>query len=202
MSGVEYIKTNPTFVDEGVSLLLDQFSNSPNIQKVLEIALSGEKEFQELLVAIAEETLLTNAVGTQLDEIGTQMGVRRLTDDDNKYRTAIRLAGLRRTHKITKEGILSLLRQVVGDHEAEMYTGLNHVVEITLQADCYDDNVSDTQDLKEIMPLNTNLRILKAEGALMGFEGSPARNLGLASVSNREVGGGLPSITFRTDTRG
>lgn len=202
MAGVDYIQENPNFIEEGMELLLNQFENSTTLKTILEIAMEGEQEFQSLLVQLAEETTLNNAVGEQLDEIGLQMGVGRTTDDDEQYRGQIRLAGYSRSHEITREGTLELLRRVVGDTEAEVYNGLYHLVEVAIQAVCYDENVSDPSSIYDLMPLNTNLRIVKAEGALFGFEGSPSRNLGFSTVTNRESGGGLPSIAFRTDTRG
>lgn len=201
MSTVDYIQTNPDLIEESKELLLDQFKNSPNVNTLLEIALSGEVDFNTLLVELAEETTLVNAVGEQLDEIGRQMGVPRTTDDDTQYRALIRLTGRRRTHNISKEGIIELLGLLIGTDEVEVYNGLNHVVEITVIRSCFDENVQDGESIASLMPLNTNLRILGSDGVLFGFENASNSKGGFSSVADRTAGGGFASIRFRTDKR-
>lgn len=72
------------YATDSKSKLLQQFKNKPKFAAWLEIHSAFATELEQVLLTIDAQRDLANAVGVQLDKLGSLMGVQRhgLSDDD------------------------------------------------------------------------------------------------------------------------
>lgn len=193
MATVEYIKQNPTLLEDTQDLLLSQFEESTNIQKLLSVAVSAFQDVERSTVELATGRLLTEAVGAQLDEIGGQLGVARLTASDEGYRTAIKVAGRSRNSAITRDALVELLGLLAGNSATDIYRGVAHYVDLTIISSCVSPELIGPQ-IQGVFPLNTKLRIVAKEAVPFGFEGDDgSQGFGAYPVDNGYGDGGRMS---------
>lgn len=170
MATVDYIEQNPDLLTETKDLLLSQFELSTNIQGLVSVAVAAFQEVERSAVELAVERLLVNAVGAQLDEIGGQLGVSRLTATDEQYRSAIKIAGRSRHSAIDRDSLVELLSLISGNDVTDIYKGVAHYVDLSMIAYCIDPALTGPQ-IQDVFPLNTKLRVVAKEGTPFGFDG-------------------------------
>ena len=71
------------------NLLIEQFKNSPNLKKLLEIYVDELQEIEDALAEIMESRNLETTIGAQLDIVGERVGENRTSSDDDEYRALI-----------------------------------------------------------------------------------------------------------------
>lgn len=190
MATVDYIEQNPDLLTETQDLLLSQFELSTNIQGILSVAVTAFQEVERSAVELAVERLLVNAVGVQLDEIGGQLGVSRLTATDEEYRSAIKVAGRSRHSNIDRDSLISLLSLISGNDVTEVYKGYGHYVDLSMLSSCIDPALTGPQ-IQDAFPLNTLLRVVAKEGIAFGFDGDDdAEGFGAYPADNGFGNGG------------
>lgn len=167
MANVDYIQV--TDLEQKIKdLNLNQFKNSENINKLLSIFAALNLEEQQEWVALAEERILINAVGEQLDEIGRQLSLPRYSSTDGEYRTRLLLASKRRSADITRDEIVELIAIASGDEDPNVYLGEKHRVDVTVLAACISGEEG-ARELERYFPINTSLKVVGIAGMYFGF---------------------------------
>jgi hypothetical protein len=80
---------NPNRVSEAQGNLIDQFRNHVNIDAFVKAFAQQSQDLETAAFEVLEDTLLTTSVGTQLDNIGSVVGVERGGKNDADYRIRI-----------------------------------------------------------------------------------------------------------------
>jgi len=82
----EILKIND-HVDQGLNRRLEQWKDKINLEKVLSSLMAGVQESETMFFDLLNKRLdLNQAVGEQLDQVGTIVGQDRLNFDDDFYR--------------------------------------------------------------------------------------------------------------------
>ena len=123
-----------THVDDGIKRLVYALSCAPELKRLLTIFLTKIQEMEDVMDAVRPSTLfrVDTAVGVQLDQLGTILGLSREGWDDATYRIYLRTQSLlilpdRRTQRKLLEVIRSLMNTEAGtilysEYRAKTYT--------------------------------------------------------------------------------
>jgi hypothetical protein len=76
-------------VGEAQGNLIEQFRDQPNIEAVLEALVTQCQGIEDVGFEIITETVISTAVGAQLDGLGDLVGIERGGSNDNEFRTRI-----------------------------------------------------------------------------------------------------------------
>lgn len=191
---VDFIKTNPIYLDDAAALVLNEFQDKQIYMAIINLIAKTQQEFEELLVQLGESRRLPIAVGEQLTEIGRQVGIQRTVEDDNDFRTAIYLASIKRTSDGTRDSVLEALHVSTG-YWPILYSGLYRQADVGLAGEILP-SYETIQEIINILPLNTAYRISKLPrtGKPFGFNNnSNAFGFGSRSKVGGDVGG-MPSL--------
>lgn len=194
MSGVDYVVANSDIESETKDLVLRQFYDSDNIQKLIEIIADEFESYEEMAESLFTAFLLENAEGVVLDYIGEFLNYPRDNRSDDDYRTAILIAAIGSSSSITRDSIQNLINIVTGGLGGYTYNGSFHDLYVYAQESCLDSSQIGTF-LDKYLPINTQASIILESGAGFGFEGNPSA-LGFGtvdSVDNNTGAGGLAS---------
>lgn len=105
-------KTNHS--EEMKNLLLYQFANSPNIQKMLEIYGDQVQELEIEYFKLLESLGIDTATDYALDVIGKEVGELRQGKNDTDYRSAILTKIFINNASGTPEEVISASKQITG----------------------------------------------------------------------------------------
>ena len=170
---VDYVKANENIVQDTKDLMLWQFNDASNIQKILEIIAEEYGSYEEAAERIFTGFLLTESTGFALDSIGEFLNFPREGQTDDEYRTALIFSALGANSNISRDSIANLLSVVTGGIGGYFYRGRYHDLYIYLQQSCIDKEVA-TEFLDKYLPINTNASIIFESGTAFGFEGNDA----------------------------
>jgi hypothetical protein len=84
------LEINPNHVAEALATLIAQFKGKTNLEGLLSLYTEEVQEIEDVLFQVLEDTVLDAAVGQQLDNLGTAVGVERGGRTDDDYRTRLR----------------------------------------------------------------------------------------------------------------
>ena len=101
-------------VEQAKSLLLYQFRNSPNIQKVVEIFHTQIQDVENEYFILLESLGIDTAFGYALDVIGKEVQEQRQSRDDETYRSAILTKIFINTSSGTPEEVIAAAQQITG----------------------------------------------------------------------------------------
>lgn len=182
--------TNYDLVARAKSLLLSQFKDKENINKIVEALIEQIQEIDDNAVALQQIRMLDNATGIYLDNIGEKLKVTRTTLDDDDYRTAIKVRMLKNKSRGSYKEIDEIINLLTYGEPHFINTTHPYVVELGCFLACL--NTEDGLDLiKSLFPVNITVRVMNATATPFGFAGNPkARGFGSAT----EVGGQLCSM--------
>lgn len=76
-------------VGEAIARLIDQFKGRPNIVALVTAIARQSQETEDASFGVIEDTLVSTAVGAQLDVLGRIVNVERSGYDDDDYRVRI-----------------------------------------------------------------------------------------------------------------
>lgn len=170
MSSVDYIQVKSDWSTESVSLNLNQFNASVNINKILDLLAEIATETETTIVDIGNSFLLVDAVGDQLDILGVEAGVPRTSTEDDLYRSSIILTSSTKFYSVVDEDLTNLVVSIAGgDPEPEIYSGHEKLVEVQLQVSCISQDAV-IYSLSQIMPPTTQLLVVFKTGVAFGFE--------------------------------
>lgn len=198
---VNHIHPLPDFVQGGLDFLPSDFlDDKERFVKTLTIFLERLKDVDEAMVTLAEYRTVAMAEGLNLDEIGEQLGVFRNGLTDQEYRAVIMILSGTSAKNGTRGEIIGTLKQIFGDEGFTTWKGHNYRVDINITNACFDvKNIMD--QIIDMMPLPTHLRVVESEGNAFGFEGD-AETAGFSSereIRDRGVGG-IAGLVYTSDT--
>ena len=111
---VDYTKANPDIVQETKDLVFGQFSESKNVQLLVELIAEEAKSYEEVAEKVFTSFLLSEATGFALDSIGEFINFPREGRSDDSYRTALVIAAIGSGSSITRDSIANLIDIVTG----------------------------------------------------------------------------------------
>ena len=202
---VNHIKPLDNFVQEGIDYLPGDFmKEKENLVKFLTIYLKRLAAIDVAFVNLAEGRLLNNAAGINLDEIGAQYGLERDGMSDTNYRAIITILLATHARHGTREDIIGTLAQLFGYGNFSTWKGDNYRVDINASKTCFDLE-STIEEIEDMLPLPTHLRLTESQGVPFGFNGDTTAE-GFSSVGDtnngepKEGNGGWASIVYTSDS--
>lgn len=202
---VNHIKPLDNFVQEGIDYLPGDFmKEKENLVKFLTIYLKRLAAIDVAFVNLAEGRLLNNATGINLDEIGAQYGLERDGMSDTNYRAIITILLATHARCGTREDIIGTLAQLFGYGNFSTWKGDNYRVDINASKTCFDLE-STIEEIEDMLPLPTHLRLTESQGVPFGFNGDTTAE-GFSSVGDtnsgepKEGNGGWASIVYTSDS--
>lgn len=198
---VNHIHVLEDYVEGSLNYLPTEFlREQPNLTAFIEVFLNRLKEVDKVAVGLAEKRLLGNATGVYLDEIGKQLGIFRNGLGDEDYRAIITILNGTANKHGTRPEVISVLRQLLGEEAFQTYKGFNYRFDINISSSCFD-NASIVQEIKDMLPLVTYLRITESMGFAFGFKGDDMA-IGFSTRVNRPVSGmgGWASLVYYSKT--
>ncbi len=200
LKDVNHIHPLPDFVNGGIDYLPGDFLKSKeNLVKILTVYLNRLKDVDDMLVKLSEGRLLKNATGLNLDEIGEQVGIPRNGLSDINYRAAIIILLASSAQHGTRPEVIQTLAQLFGEGNFTTYKGDNYRFDINISKTCFDIETS-LQEIQDMLPLPTHLRLTSSNGGPFGFAGDRTA-FGFGSVHDpQNTGdGGLSHLIFVSD---
>nr|DAO34765.1 MAG TPA: Protein of unknown function (DUF2612) [Caudoviricetes sp.] len=200
LKDVNHIHPLPNFVQDGFDYIPSGiFDGKDNFQTTLRILLERLEFIDKKMVELAELRTTLNAEDAILDEIGRQLGIYRNGLNDPEYRAVIMILTGTNAKSGTRSDIISTLKQLFGDDGVTTYKGYNYRLDINIFNTCME--VTDIlQQIVEMLPLVTHLRVVENDGYPFGFEGD-AQAFGFASVydTERYGAGGMSTLIYVSD---
>lgn len=200
LKDVNHIHPLPNFVQDGFDYIpSDIFDGKDNFQTTLRILLERLEFIDKKMVELAELRTTLNAEDAILDEIGRQLGIYRNGLNDPEYRAVIMILTGTNSKSGTRADIISTLKQLFGDDGVTTYKGHNYRLDINIFNTCME--VTDIlQQIVEMLPLVTHLRVVENDDYPFGFEGD-AQAFGFASVydTERYGAGGMSTLIYVSD---
>jgi hypothetical protein len=181
-------------VTMGLKKLLVQYAKAPNIQAVLTIFLTQVQNAENAWWQLYTLRSLQNAVGAQLDGIGTILGLSRGGMDDDTYRGAlfIRIAEL--NSQGTPEELIQIFKILTGATEvifAEIGIAC-FIIQGTLTLAQEEDLPFDPDQVFEAIlqakPAGVGFGLVLSADPYFGFDGDP-NSLGFGDATDPTVGG-------------
>lgn len=195
-----YIKPLDDFVTNGVSLLPDYLKHDA-LEAILTIFLNRLKVVEDSAIAMAKFRLLANAEGAYLDEIGSQMNIPRNGQNDDDYRTILLIRQAAAGKSGTQSQIAETLDSLFYSTDWSIYKGYNYRIDVYASTSCFELS-SVVDDLIEIFPVMTNLRIVETEysGNMFGFEGDDeSSGFGSSNDPSSTEAGMLGKLVYSTE---
>ena len=118
---VEKIQLVPNREQIALDLLPQQFKGKHNVEGLIKLFSDEIQLIEFTLIDLLTLRTLDKATGVQLDNIGERLGVRRTQQDDEIYRSSIRVKILSKVNEGTEEDILPLLKLLSRDDSASVY---------------------------------------------------------------------------------
>lgn len=200
LKDVNHIHPLPNFVQDGFDYIPSGiFDGKDNFQTTLRILLERLEFIDKKMVELAELRTTLNAEDAVLDEIGRQLGIYRNGLNDPEYRAVIMILTGTNAKSGTRADIISTLKQLFGDDGVTTYKGYNYRLDINIFNTCME--VTDIlQQIVEMLPLVTHLRVVENDGYPFGLEGD-AQAFGFASVydADRFGTGGMSTLIYVSD---
>ena len=166
---VDHIQLSPTFVEDNLSYLPEALQKDL-LSKFVQVELDRYKVVDDTLYYLAINRLLANATGTYLEDIGARFQIYRNGLDDESYRATLFLKTGEAQKHGTHTDIISILYQLLGEGTVYTYKGNNFRFDVALSSPCFDVNTT-AEDIANLTPLVTELRIVDGLGYPFGFDG-------------------------------
>lgn len=100
-----------------ISRLIEQYKDKPYIEALLTSWLGQVQDLENALFEVLQERNIDDSVGVQLDVLGDVVGQFRNSDDDEIFRTSIRVRILINNSEGTPEDIIRVVTAILADGE-------------------------------------------------------------------------------------
>ena len=170
---VEKIQLVPNREQLALALLPSQYCGKVNVEGLIRLFSTEVQLAENTLIDLLTLRTIANATGEQLDEIGRRLNIRRTNQNDEIYRTAIRVKALSKRNSGTEEDILTLLRLITNYGDVSLYKFEPYGVTVTY----YNEFVPDDRlkQLSSLFPVVTDLYL---------EEFNTSRGFGFSSVTD------------------
>jgi hypothetical protein len=184
--------TNVDLVSRAKGLLLNQFKDKTNINKIVDILVSQVQELDNTLINLQEVRRLDNAHGIYLDNIGERLKVTRTSLDDDDYRTAIKVRMLKNKSRGTLKEVEDIISLMTYNLPHYIENTNPYVVELSAYLACLN-TPAGLELIKELFPVNVGVRVMNTTSTPFGFEGN-SNAKGFSSTANMTVEGQITSL--------
>lgn len=183
------------FTDTYLDKLAFQFSDSVNLQALIEAFLTEFEELNTAMIAVRDERYIDTAEGVQLDGIGEIVGISRPYNyDDDDYRFLIRVQVMINNTNSTAEDTLNIMTFVFGTNV------VRYICTTNLFA-IYEIGATLTPIQEEILlkiPKTLGIEDLEFKSApdletAFAFDEDPI-GLGFGTISDPDIGGNFISL--------
>lgn len=167
---VDHIQYRESLFDETYENVLEQFKNSPNLIKLLQVIMKMKQQIDDATVSLAKLRTINTATGISLDHIGEELGVPRNGADDDDYRVLLKIRAYRTQTAGTRDQIIELLSRFTGTDESTIntYVGRNKTFDVFFFNGCLDPD-SAISELIKIFPIISSYRLGSKAGTPFGF---------------------------------
>jgi hypothetical protein len=200
MTDSNFIKPLDSFVSEVINYLPD-YLRKDNLVKFMTVFLDRLEALDNSFIQLAEYRLLVNAQGVVLDDIGTQMGLYRNGQSDDDFRTILLIRQAAAGKGGTRPQVEEALQNLFSATNWELYKGDNYRIDLYASSPCFElENI--VEDIVEIFPIMTQLRIVETDYLNMGFgfEGDEdAGGFGSSNDESASEAGMLLKVVYVTD---
>ena len=200
MSDSNFIKPLDSFVSEVINYLPD-YLRKDNLVKFMTVFLDRLEALNNSFIQLAEYRLLVNAQGVVLDDIGTQLGLYRNGQSDDDFRTILLIRQASAGKGGTRPQVEEALQNLFSAANWELYKGDNYRIDLYASSPCFDlQNI--VEDIVELFPIMTQLRIVETDYLNMGFgfEGDEdAGGFGSSNDESASEAGMLLKVVYVTD---
>jgi hypothetical protein len=100
--------------EQAIANLVEQFRQSTKLQQLIAVYVRQLQDLEDSAFSILNETNISNAVGAQLDNIGSIIGEGRFGRSDADYRLAIKARIILNISSGQIESIIAILRALLG----------------------------------------------------------------------------------------
>lgn len=183
--------------NEGVALLLEQFTDSPNLQALVAVLMGQVQDCEGVAWQLLTERCIDYASGDQLDGLGAIVGETRDGRDDGLYRTAISVRiAVNRSNGRTEE-LISILGLLYGEDLVVWVRESLMSLEFDLR-NAYDDDAPPdivVRLLRQAKAAGVRIELQYPVGSpddeirYGDYEGSDVGGLGLGDYEGSDVGG-------------
>lgn len=178
--------------DRMKELLIQQFKEQPNFQKMIDALAVGIQELEDVSNDMLEDRSINTAIGVQLDFLGELVGEDRLGRTDDDYRSAIRVRISINTSKGTPEDLISIFAALTNAGTVDYSELFPAFVDMFTNGDLIPDFLVD--NMNQVKPAGVALILSSSQGgipfALHGdFDGE-----GLSDTNQPTIGGELSGI--------
>lgn len=169
LKDVNHIHPLENFVEDGIDMLPSGFlSDKINFMRLLTLYLTRLQTIDNMLVYLAENRTLLKATGLNLDEIGQQLGIFRNGLEDTDYRAVILILTGASATSGTRPELIASLTQLFGEGNFDTWKGENFRFDINIFDSCFD-VISVIDEILDMLPLITFIRITESDGLPFGF---------------------------------
>lgn len=196
---VNHIQPLENFVKGGLDYLPGDFlKQKENLVKFFSVYLSRLESIDKMLVSLSEGRLVANATNVTLDEIGRRLGVERNGMNDDSYRASIMILLSSSAKHGTRPEVIATLSQIFGEGNFKTWKGDNYRSDLLVMATCF--AIEDLiEEIKDMFPLPTHLRIVESQGIPFGFSGK--NSVGFSSIRKPTAStrGGIARKVYTSD---
>jgi hypothetical protein len=196
---VNHIQILEDFVQDGIDYLPGDFlKQKENFVKFLTLYLNRLETIDKMMVNLSEGRLIANATNVTLDEIGRRLGVERNGLTDDSYRASIMILLASSAKHGTRPEVIGTLGKLFGEGNFKTWKGDNYRADILVMNTCFP--IEDLlEEIKDILPLPTHLRLVESQGRPFGFSGK--NSVGFSSVTNSTstTRGGIARLVYTSD---
>lgn len=203
LKDVNHIHPLPDFVEGGKEFLPSGFlDDKKNFIALMDVFLERLKTIDVSMVEMAEGRRVVSATGANLDEIGRQMGIERNGLEDNDYRAVLMILSASSRTSGTRAELINSLTQLFGEGNFSTWKGWNYRFDINITSACFDvRNV--VQQILDMLPMPTHLRIVESNGTAFGFEEDGNKVSGFGSDEDVDgFSGGIAAEIYVSDDEG
>lgn len=182
-TGINLLDKEDDFVQNSLDRLPYQFENAPNMNQMVEVWANNMKEMSDKSIDYAIGTMIDNATGVNLIEIGKQMKVPDTGQTEEEYRGTLKLHTLSLVNSGTRDDIMNILQVFSGDPDVVFYHGYGFNMDVVIFTWCLG-GASNGQQIADLFPLCSDLRILsRGRGYTFGFQDSFKESYGFDTVN-------------------
>lgn len=199
---VDHIQLNPDFIQTYLDLLPEGLREG-TLEQFIGVEVERYEIVQNALYQLAVGRLLSEAKGAYLDDIGARFQIYRNGLDDDEYRATIYLkTGSSQKHG-TRNEIVQILENLFGVGSVDTYKGNNFRFDVAVSSPCFGSTAT-AEDIAELMPLVTDLRVVSGLGVPFGFDGD-SKSGGFGSIHDIgpdfDIGvtGSFYSLEYKSD---
>jgi hypothetical protein len=170
---VEKIQLVPNREELALELLPSQYHGKVNVEGLIKMFSDEVQLVENTLIDLLTLRTLNKASGEQLDEIGRRLNLSRTSQNDEIFRTAIRVKALSKRNEGTEEDVARLLQLISGDPNVSLYKFEPYGVTATYNTACVpEDRI---EQISAIFPVVTDLYL---------EEFITARGFGFSSITD------------------